>query len=130
MDADRINALTEQVLAAAFEVANTLGLGFLEKVYERALVRELELRGIKASTHVSFKVLYKGRPVGDYFADVVVEDSLAVELKCVDRLAPAHTAQCINYLKACNRSVCLLLNFQRAKLEWKRAVHQFDDRPT
>jgi GxxExxY protein len=96
MDADRINALTEQVLAAAFEVANTLGPGFLEKVYERALVRELELRGIKASTQVSFKVLYKGRPVGDYFADLVVEDSLAVELKCVDRLAAEHTAQCIN----------------------------------
>ena len=111
MHADKINALTEQVLAAAFEVSNTLGPGFLEKVYERALVRELELRGIKTDAQTSFKVFYKGRLVVDYFIDVLVEDALAVELKCVNRLAPEHTAQCINYLKACSRTVCLLINF-------------------
>jgi GxxExxY protein len=127
MHADKINALTEEVLAAAFEVSNTLGPGFLERVYERALLRELELRGIKAATQVSLSVLYKGRKVGDYFVDVLVEDVLAVELKCVDHLASEHTAQCINYLKACNRTVCLLINFQRSKLDWKRVVNHFDE---
>src|SRR5689334_3214410 len=112
MNADKINALTEQVLAAIFEVSNTLGAGFLEKVYERALARELHLRGIHAATQVGLSVMYKDCSVGDYVADLLVEDVLTIELKCVDRLAPEHKAQCINYLRASNRPVCLLVNFQ------------------
>jgi len=120
------DSLTEQVLAAIFEVSNTLGPGFLEKVYERALLRELTLRGIRATTQASFKVTYKGRPVGEYFADILVEGVLVVELKSVDRLANEHTAQCLNYLKASGLTVCLLVNFQNAKVDWKRIVNGFE----
>jgi GxxExxY protein len=123
------DSLTERVLGAAFEVANTLGVGFLEKVYERALLRELGHRGVRAKGQVAFTVTYKDHCVGEYFADILVEDVLAVELKCVDRLGPEHTAQCINYLRASGRTVCLLINFQRPKLEWRRIVHGFDDNP-
>jgi GxxExxY protein len=117
--------LTEQVLAAVFEVSNTLGAGFLEKVYERALLRELSLRGLRTTAQASFTVTYKGYPVGEYFADILVEDILVVELKCVDHLANEHTAQCLNYLRASGQTRCLLVNFQRPKVEWKRIVNGF-----
>jgi GxxExxY protein len=117
--------LTERVLGAVLEVSNTLGAGFLEKVYERALLRELGLRGIRATTQASFPVTYKGHCVGEFFADLLVEDVLVVELKCVERLANEHTAQCLNYLRASGRTLCLLVNFQKPKVEWKRIVHGF-----
>ncbi len=117
-----LDSLTERVLAAIFEVSNTLGAGFLEKVYERALLRELALRGISATAQASFAVVYKGQSVGEYFADILVEDVLVVELKCVERLANEHTAQCLNYLRASGKTVCLLVNFQKPKVEWKRVV--------
>lgn len=119
------HSLTERVLSAVFEVSNTLGTEFFEKVYERALLRELGLRGIRATGQASFPVIYKGHSVGDYLADILVEDVLVIELKCVDRLAGEHTAQCINYLRASGRTLCLLLNFQKPKVEWKRIVHGF-----
>ena len=119
------DSLTENVLAAVFEVSNTLGAGFLEKVYERALFRELVLRGIRVTAQASFPVTYKGHYVGEYFADLLVEDVLLVELKCVERLANEHTAQCLNYLRASGRTICLLVNFQKPKVEWKRVVHGF-----
>ncbi len=125
MNADEhgcLNLLTERVLAAVFEVANTLGAGFLEKIYERALLRELSLRGIRASAQASFSVSYKGHYIGEYFADILVEDVLVVELKCTERFGNEHTAQCLNYLRASGRSVCLLINFQKPKVEWKRIV--------
>ena len=92
--------LTEAVIGSAFEIANVLGAGFLEKVYERALIRELALRGVRAKAQVWFPVCYKGQYVGEYMADLVVEEKLIVEWKCVDRFANEHLAQCINYLKA------------------------------
>jgi GxxExxY protein len=115
-------SLTEQVLAAIFEVSNTLGCGFLEKVYERALLKELGLRGLRAVAQASFAVNYKGYCIGEYFADILVEDVLVVELKCADRLGNEHTAQCLNYLRASSRRICLLVNFQRPKVEWKRII--------
>jgi GxxExxY protein len=117
--------LTEQVLGAVFEVSNTLGSGFLEKVYQRALLQELRLRGIRAAAEVSFTVTYKGHRLGEYFADIVVENVLVIELKCTDRLSNEHTAQCLNYLRASNLNLCLLINFQRSKVEWKRIVQGF-----
>jgi GxxExxY protein len=117
--------LTERVLAAIFEVSNTLGSGFLEKVYERALLRELSLRGIRATAQASFTVRYKGHAIGSYFADILIEDQLVIELKCVDRLAAEHTAQCLNYLRASGITLCLLVNFQKPKVEWKRIVNGF-----
>src|ERR1700678_3614554 len=107
--------LTEKVLAAVFEVSNTLGAGFLEKVYERALLKELNVRGISAKAQASFPVMYKGYSVGDYFADILVADVLVIELKCVERLANEHLAQCLNYLRASGMSICLLINFQKPK---------------
>ena len=126
-DKDRLDSLTERVLGAVFEVTNTLGAGFLEKVYQRALLRELALRGIRATAEASFSVTYKGHSVGDYFADLLVEGVLVVELKCVERLCSEHSAQCLNYLRASGRSVCLLVNFQKPTVEWKRIVHRFPD---
>src|ERR1035441_7860619 len=125
MNADILDSLTERVLGAIFEVSNTLGAGFLEKVYQRALLRELHLRGIRATAEASFPVVYKGPCVGEYFADILVEDALVLELKCVERLASEHTAQCLNYLRASGRTVCLLVNFQKSKVEWKRVVQGF-----
>jgi GxxExxY protein len=125
MTADSFDSLTERVLAAVFEVANALGAGFLEKVYERALLRELGLRGIRVAAQASFAVTYKGHYVGEYFADILVEDVLVIELKCVERLSNEHTAQCLNYLRASGRTLCLLVNFQKPKVEWKRIVLGF-----
>jgi GxxExxY protein len=116
------DTLTEKVLGAAFDVANTLGAGFLEKVYERALLVELRCRGIRAAGQVGCPVSYKGTLVGEYFADILVEDSLLVELKCVERFAPEHTAQCLNYMKATGLETCLLINFQRNHLDYQRLV--------
>jgi GxxExxY protein len=121
------DSLTKSVIGAVLEVSNTLGGGFLEKVYERALLRELTLRGLRTKAQVSFSVVYKGACIGEYYADILVENVLVVELKCVDRFAGEHTAQCLNYLKASGRSVCLLVNFQRSKVEWRRIVNGFQD---
>jgi GxxExxY protein len=125
MDTDTTGSemdLTQAVIGAAFEVANVLGAGFLEKIYERALLRELTLRGVRANPQMSFPVCYKGRCLGEYVADLVVEERIIVELKCVDRFANEHLAQCINYLKASGLRVALLINFYRPRVEWKRVV--------
>ena len=126
MDTDahelRESDLTETVIGSAFEISKVLGAGFFEKVYERALIRELMLRGVSAKAQVSFPVCYKGQYIGEYVADLVVEEKLIVELKCVDRLANEHLAQCINYLKASRLQVALLINFQRPRVEWKRVL--------
>jgi|SRR5271157_504592 len=120
-----LDSLTERVLAAVFEVSNVLGAGFLEKVYQRALLQELALRGIRATAQASLAVTYKGHPVGEYFADILVEGVLVVELKCVERLGAEHIAQCLNYLRASGLGLCLLVNFQKPKVEWKRIINGF-----
>ena len=104
------------IIGAAYEVANVLGAGFLEKVYERALVRELGLQ-------VCFDVDCKGQSVGSSAADLIVEDQVLVELKCVDSFSNEHLAQCINYLKASGLRLALLVDFQKPKVEWKRIVY-------
>jgi GxxExxY protein len=117
--------LVERVIGAIYEVSNVLGAGFLEKVYEKALLKELALRGLRAKTQVHFAVSYKGQSVGEYVADLLVEDELVVELKCVDQFCNEHMAQCINYLKASNKKIALLVNFQKPKVELKRIVNNF-----
>jgi GxxExxY protein len=119
-----LDSLTAKALGAVFEVSNTLRAGFLEKVYERALLKELALRGIQATPQAPFTVTYKGCSVGDYFADILVEDVLIVELKCAERIANEHIAQCINYLRASGRTLFLLVNFQKPKVEWKRILYE------
>jgi GxxExxY protein len=117
------DALTERVLGAVFEVSNTLGAGLLEKVYKRALLTEFRIRGIRAVAEASLSVTYKGQRVGEYFADLLVEDVLVVELKCAEQLASQHRAQCLNYLRASGLRLCLLVNFQKPKVEWKRIIN-------
>lgn len=114
--------LTHRVLSCAFEVQNTLGSGFLEKVYERSLLKELTLKGIKAVAQPSVPVYYKEEKVGDYHPDLLIEDELLVELKCAESLGPAHIAQCLNYLKATGLRLCLLLNFEHPRLQIKRII--------
>ncbi len=118
-----LDGLVERVVGAVYEVANVLGAGFLEKVYERALIRELILRGLKVRSQVAFPVGYKGQCVGEYLADLLVEERLIVELKCVDRFANEHLAQCVNYLKASGVKLALLVNFQRPRVDWRRVVY-------
>ena len=108
-----------------FEVSNVLGSGFLEKVYERALMRELAFRGVHAKAQVPMRVNYKGKEVGDYYADILVEGKLVIELKCVDGLCSEHLAQCLNYLRATGLSIALLVNFQKPRVEHKRILYNF-----
>ena len=106
MNADELDSLTERVLGAVFEVTNTLGAGFLEKVYQRALLRELGLRGLRAVAEASFAVTCKGHSAGEYFADLLVEDVLVVELKCVDQRAHCAVSQpfaCLRPLRLSSR---------------------------
>jgi GxxExxY protein len=122
MNANERESLIHNVVGAVYEVSNVLGAGFLEKVYERALARELRVRGMKAETQVPCPVRYKEECVGEYFIDILVNDYLPIELKCVSHLADEHLAQCLNYLRATERRIALLVNFQKAKVEWKRVV--------
>ena len=107
--------LIELVVGASYEVSNTLGCGFLEKVYERALVRELTTRGLAAKSQVSYAVTYKGYSVGEYFADIVLDGRLVVERKCVEKFSNGHLAQCLNYPKASTLSSALPINVQHPK---------------
>jgi GxxExxY protein len=122
---ESMDKIIETVVGCAYEVANVLGCGFLEKVYERALLGELAGHGLSVRSSVVFPVLYKGRPVGDYIADLVVENQLVVELKCVEQFSSEHMAQCINYLKASGLRIALLINFQHPKVKWKRIIHGY-----
>jgi GxxExxY protein len=122
---ESMNALIEQVVGAIYEVTNVLGTGFLEKVYERALVVELRARGPQAEAQAAIRVLYKGELVFDYFADILVEGKLLIELKCLDSLRNEQIAQTLNYLKATDHRIALLVNFKHPRVEWKRIVHNF-----
>lgn len=112
--------LTQKILAACFEVAGELGHGFLEGVYERALVIALQEKGLSAETQVPIKVLFRGQPVGDYYADLLVDEKVLVELKAVTSLLPEHQAQVINYLKATKLEIGLLVNFGAPRIQYKR----------
>jgi GxxExxY protein len=112
--------LTEKIIAACFDVSNELGAGFLESVYERALLIALIKQGVAAQSQRPLKVLFRNQVVGDFFADIVVEDRIIVELKAVKSLAPEHQAQIINYLKATGIEIGLLVNFGNPKLEYRR----------
>ena len=118
-----INDLTYQIRGAVFEVNRILGFGFLEKVYEKALIIELLVRGLRAESQVPINVSYKNEVVGEYFADIVVEGQVIIELKAVDQLQKIHEAQLLNYLKATGYKVGLLINFTHPKAEIKRFVN-------
>ena len=112
--------ITSKILAACFEVINELGSGFLESVYEKALIIALKQSGVRATSQAPLGVFFRGENVGDFIADLIVEDKVIVEIKAVKALAPEHQAQLINYLKVTHIKVGLLVNFGRPKLEYKR----------
>jgi GxxExxY protein len=114
--------ITEAIIAAAFEVHNVLGYGFLERVYQRAMQVELQLRGFKAEIENEIVVHYKGAVVGLYKADIWVNDSIIVELKVAKSYCSEDEAQLLNELKATGVKVGLLINFGREKVEFKRFV--------
>lgn len=118
----KINDITYVINGAVFEVNKVLGPGFLEKVYENALMVELEKRGLKAKKQFPIDVIYKGQIVGDYVADLLVEQEVLVELKTVESINKVHEAQLLNYMKATGIKVGLLVNFRNPKAEIKRLV--------
>ncbi|MCB5224437.1 MAG: GxxExxY protein [Candidatus Cloacimonadaceae bacterium] len=105
------NDLTETIISCFYSVYNTLGFGFLEKVYENAMLREMEKRGLKAQSQYPIRVFYDGFAVGDYYADIVVEGKVIIELKASASIINDHILQLQNYLKATDFEVGLLLNF-------------------
>jgi len=112
--------ITEKILAAAFAVIHELGAGFLESVYECAMGIALTDMKLSISTQVPLQVTFRQRVVGNYIADMIVDGKVLVELKAVKTLMPEHQAQVINYLKATNIEIGLLINFGGPKLEYKR----------
>ena len=125
MDRARLDMISQKVIGAAQRVSSNLGVGFLEKVYENALMLELERAGLAAAQQRPVHVTYGGRIVGDYIPDILVEDEMVVEIKALPSLEPNHRQQCINYLRATNLKVCLLLNFGRPRMEVRRIVWNF-----
>ena len=121
-DGTELNDLTDRIIGSALTVSNALGAGFLEKVYENALAHELRKAGLAVAQQRGVTVTYDGVTVGDYAVDLLVQESVIVELKATKAVANIHRAQCINYLRATGLQVCLLLNFGNPRLEIKRIV--------
>lgn len=119
--------ITADIINAFYRVYNTLGYGFLEKVYENALAFELSKRGRSVKQQIPIKVHYEGCAVGDYFADIIVDEVVILEIKATEQIAKEHEAQLINYLKATSYEVGLLLNFgKEAKFKRKVFTHSRD----
>ena len=118
-----LQPVTHQLIGAAFEVHNVLGYGFLERVYQHAMQVELESRGVKAELEPKIKVQFKGVIVGDYAADLLVADSIIVELKTDPEYLSLHEAQLLNELRGTGIKLGFLINFGREKVEYKRMVY-------
>jgi GxxExxY protein len=112
--------ITAKIIEACFEVSNELGAGFLESVYQKALTIVLQEKGLEAVNEIPIPVYFRGKVIGNFYADLLVEQKVIVELKAVSGLTPEHQAQVINYLKASDLEVGLLINFGRPKIEVKR----------
>lgn len=115
------NEISEKILKAFYNVYNSLGYGFLEKVYENAMMIELRKLGMNVQRQVPIKVFYEKQLVGEYFADIVVDGKVIVELKAAESLCEAHEFQLINYLKATELEIGLLLNFGK-KPQFRRKI--------
>jgi GxxExxY protein len=120
MDEAALNDLTEKIIGAAFQVSNTLGCGYLEKVYENALAHELRKRGMQVQQQLPIPVYYDSVLVGDFYADLLVNEAVLIELKAVREFDRVFEAQCLNYLKGTDKRICLLMNFGKPRLEVKR----------
>jgi GxxExxY protein len=117
-----LNRVTERIIGCAMVVSNTLGSGFLERVYENALAHELRKAGLGVRQQHGVVVMYDGIAVGEYAVDLLVEGAVLVELKALRALNEVHYAQCMNYLRATGLRLCLLLNFGNPRLAIKRFV--------
>lgn len=126
MDEAQLKKITETIIGGAFQVSNALGCGFLEKVYENALAIELAKSGLVVKRQCATTIYYDGHVVGDYCADLIVNDLVIVEIKAVQDHHEVFAAQCINYLRATGKPICLLLNFGKPKVDVKRYKNLFD----
>jgi GxxExxY protein len=117
-----VNEITKKIIGCAYQVSNTLGIGFVEKVYENALAHVIHKSGLTVVQQHPIKVIFDGINVGDFYVDLFVEDRVLVELKAVSTLVNDHTAQALNYLRASGLEVCLLINFGKPKVEIKRLL--------
>lgn len=120
-----LDQLTRKIIGCVYRVGNTLGVGFLEKVYENALAIELRAGGLTVEQQYPLKVSYRDLPVGEFSTDLLVEDRVIVELKAAKMLDPVHGAQCMNYLRAAGLKVCLLVNFGSPRVQVRRIVSNF-----
>ena len=116
--------LTEQIIGCAYRVYNKMGFGFLEKVYENCMLIELNKVGIHAESQKPITVYYENKAVGEFIADLIVNDTIILELKSVRRIIQAHEVQLVNYLVATGKPVGLILNFGETKVEIKRKVRE------
>ena len=115
--------LSYKIIGLAMEVHTKLGYGFLEKVYENAMMVLLRREGIHAKQQAPITVYFDGKVVGDYYADILVEDKIILELKAIEKITDVHRAQTLNYLKATGLHLAILLNFGKEKLKYERLVH-------
>ena len=121
----QLNDITEKIIGCSYQVGKVLGCGFLEKVYENALVHELKRNGLKVEQQHSIQIYSDDVVVGDYMADILVENNVLVELKAVQKLDDVHSAQCLNYLHGTGKKIYLLINFGKPKVEVRRIVNHF-----
>jgi GxxExxY protein len=119
---EELNQITQKVIGCLYTVSNTLGGGFLEKVYQNSAAIEIVKTGLLVHQQYPIHVLYDGIVVGEFFADLLVQNLVLIELKAVKLLDEVHAAQCMNYLRATGLPVCLLVNFYRPKLEIRRII--------
>ncbi|MCP5101505.1 MAG: GxxExxY protein [Chloroflexi bacterium] len=119
--------LSEKIIGCAYRVYNEMGFGFLESVYEKCLMIELKKAGINAQAQHPIKVIYDGEIVGNFLADIIVEDVIVLELESVRRLIKAHEVQLVNYLIATQKDVGLLINFGGSRVEIKRKVRRLPE---
>lgn len=119
--------ITEQIIGCAYRVFNTLGSGFLESVYEKSLLLELKDVGLSAESQVGLDVFYHGEKVGQFYADLIVADSVIVELKAVEELGKAHEVQLVNYLVATGKPIGLLINFGPSGVVVRRKVRDLTE---
>ena len=125
LDRVELNRIVKKVIGCAYAVGKVLKYGYLEKVYENAMTYEIGQAGLKVQQQKSIQVKYKGVVVGEYTPDLLVENSVLVELKTTKAIDDAHIAQCLNYLTAMDLRICLLINFSQSRVEFKRLVYRF-----
>lgn len=122
----RFEGLTDQIIGCAYKVHNVMGFGFIESVYEKCLMIELHKAGLSAEDQKNIRVYYNDHVVGEYKADIVVENAVICELKSVTQLVKAHEVQLVNYLTATGKDVGLLINFGPNRVEVKRKVRDIN----